>query len=320
MDIIITDKQFDKLVPQEHIDFVKAWKQKTGKYPTWQVLKNSGEKVGDTLPTHPKSTIGTKAYVDNYMGKFLNGIVAKLSNESGESFTKVKGAKNYPTPDGKYMLRSELEASTYNIFWLEGLADELEVESKKLKTLCAGKEPDFVWEKRKIIIEIAGWKGPEYEEKLRNAEECFKNLGYTTFIIWDKDFYTGDRYVKYYKYLCSLMGFEPKEEVIKNPWKFLSVKELDRNEIQKFIDDNITKMPYSDLLYKKLTRYINQLYGMTLKEYKKAKGILFKTTSVDYTTIRKFKEDNPEMLAPQIAKHFGLDKKTVYRALTGKRY
>lgn len=315
MDIIITDKQFDKLVPQEHVEFVKAWKERTGSYPRFRVLQQSGEKVGNTLPTHPLSNITTKTYVDRYLGKFLSGIISRLSAETGETIEKKFGSKNYSTLDGKYLLRSELEALTYNILWLHGVADEIEVDSRKLKKTCGGKEPDFIWEKRKIIIEVAGWKGDDYEQKLKNAEECFNNLGYKTYIIWDKDFSIVNRYVKYYKYLCELFGFTPKPEVIKEPYKFLSATQVTKDDKQKFIDDNIGKIPYSSGLYRRLSQYINQLHGETVAEYKLKRGLPFYKGSVGSAEIRKFKEENPNLTYLEIAKRLGVSKNTVGRAI-----
>jgi hypothetical protein len=316
MDIIITDKQFDKLVPREHIEFVKAWKKRTGSFPRFRVLQQSGEKVKDTLPTHPLGEISTKTYVDRYLGKFLNGIISKLSIDSGETLDRKRGSKNYPTADGKLLLRSELEVMTYNIFWLHGVSDKIDVDSRKFKKVCAGKEPDFVWEEKKIIIEIAGMTDEGYKEDLKNAEECFNNLGYKTYIIWDDQFRI-NRYVKFYNYLCKLLGFTPMEEVLKNPLKFLLSGELTKEQKQKFIDDNIDKIPYSSNLYQKLSRYINQLHGETIGKYKLKRGLKYYEGSVGSSEIKKFKEENPTLSYPEIAKRLGVSKNTVGRAIRG---
>ena len=325
MNIIITDKQLNQLIFEEkfenvnyedHVKFIDAWKEKFKEYPNFRQLQQSGLKVGDILPSHPKSDITTKTYVDNYLKKDLSKIKAKYMSDSGDPVEQKYGEKNLPTLDGKHLLRSELEVLTYNTFFIHGVADEIEVDSRKLKSQCTGKEPDFIWENRKIIIEIAGWKGDSYEQKLKSAEECFNSLGYKTYVIWDKNFNI-NRYVKFYKFLCELLGFTPKQEVINDPFKFLPVTKLTTVEKQKIIDDNIDKMPYSSNLYQKLSRYINQLHGETIGEYKLKRGLKYYEGSVGSSEIKKFKEENPTLSYPEIAKRLGVSKNTVGRAIRG---
>lgn len=325
MNIIVTKTQFNRIILEDrnenvdiedHIEFVKAWKEKFKSYPEFRKLQRSGLKVGDILPSHPKSGITTKTYVDNYLKKDLSKIIATLSADSGDPVEQEYGKKNLPTLDGKHLLRSELEVLTYNTFFIHGVADEIEVDSRRLKLECAGKEPDFIWENRKIIIEIAGWKGDSYEQKLKDAEECFNSLGYKTYIIWDKNFNI-NRYVKFYKFLCDLLGFTPKEDVINDPFKFLPVTKLTTDEKQKFIDDNIGKIPYSSNLYRKLSKYINQIHGETIADYKLKRGLPFYKASVGSSEIRKFKEENPNLSYPEIAKRLGVSKNTVGRAIRG---
>lgn len=325
MNIIITDKQLNQLIFEEkfenvkykdHVEFIKAWLEMYKEYPTFRQLQQSGKKVGDILPSHPKSDITTKTYVDNYLKTDLDKIKAKLISDSGDPVEQKYGEKNLPTLDGKHLLRSELEVFTYNTFFIHGVADEIEVDSRKLKSQCAGKEPDFIWENRKIIIEIAGWKGDSYAQKLKAAEECFNSLGYKTYVIWDKEFII-NRYVKFYKFLCDLLGFIPKQEVIDNPFKFLPVKKLTTDEKQKIIDDNIGKIPYSSNLYRKLSKYINQLHGETIAEYKLKRGLPYYEGSVGSSVIQKFREENPTLSYPEIAKRLGVSKNTVGRAIRG---
>jgi hypothetical protein len=325
MNIIITDKQLNQLIFEEkfenvnyddHVKFIDAWKEKFKEYPEFRKLQRSGLKVGDILPSHPKSDITTKTYVDNYLKKDLSKIIAIRTADSGDPVEQEYGKKILPTLDGKYLLRSELEVLTYNTFFIHGVADEIEVDSRKLKLECAGKEPDFIWENRKIIIEIAGWKGDSYEQKLKAAEECFNSLGYKTYVIWDKNFNI-NRYAKFYKFLCELLGFTPKQEVINNPFKFLPIIKLTPEKKQIYIDDNIGNIPYSSNLYRTLSKYINQLHGETIAEYKLKRGLPFYKGSVGSTEIKKFKEENPTLSYPEIAKRLGVSKNTVGRAIRG---
>lgn len=317
MEIILTKSQVDSLIPQEHEDFVIAWKNKNNSYPRFRQLQQSGQRVSDTLPTHPKSNMTTKEYVDKHLGKFLKLIVAKLANQYGETLEKKRGTKSFVSKDAKQLLRSELEVLTYNIFVLEGVENEIEVDSKRFKDSCGGKEPDFVWENRKIIIEVAGMESDEYKNKLQDAEKCFENLGYTVYVIDARKFEKQGKYVSYYKYLCDLLGFEPKQEVINEPYKYLGYTELSREEKQKYIDDNINAFPVTPTQRYKLNKYINQLYGIGKKEYKRRLGMKRYSSSVDKEEIKKFKSQNPMMSNQEIANHFGISKNTVQQATTG---
>lgn len=117
MKIILTPNQVENLIPQEDEDFVIPWRNKNGSFPGFRQLQQSGQRVGSTLSTHSKSNTTTKEYVDKHLGKFLNLIVGKLSNEMGISLSdRKRGTRKYVSKDAKKILRSELEILTYNIF------------------------------------------------------------------------------------------------------------------------------------------------------------------------------------------------------------
>lgn len=327
MSIIISQKQLDKindLFPSEDIDFVKAWKKKTGHYPKFRELQQSGKKindlfiptkVGEIITTHSKKNITTKTYVDRHLGKILKYIVGKLKLDSGEPFKKGSRAeKKYVSSGAKEVLRSELEVLTYNIFVLENVSDEIEVDSKRFKKSCGGKEPDFVWENKKIIIEIAGMEGDEYIKKLKVAKQCFQNLGYTVYVIDARPFEKQGKYVEYYTYICDLLGFKPKDEVINSPYKYLGYNEVNRAHMQKYIDNNIDKIPYDATQRYNLNKYINQIYGYGVKEYKRRNELKRFRHSVNKNEIRKYKSENPTLSNQEIAIHFGVSKNTVQQA------
>jgi len=317
MDIIITNEQLDKLIPSEDIEFVKKYREQTGHYPKFKELQNNPAKVGNYIPTHSKKDIGLKRYVDKYLGKYLNYINSKLSSKSGESFEKGPvGSRNYITIDERHVLRSELEALTYNIFILENLQDEIEVDSKKFQKSC-NKIPDFVWENKKIIIEVAGREDEEYKNKLEKGEDCFKQLGYKVYVINARPFEKQGKYVNYYLYLCKLLGFKPKQEVIESPYKYLGYKDVDREFRQKYIDNNINKLPLNSTQQYTLNKYLNQLYGYGVKEYKRKNEMKRFRLSADKKEIKNFKMKNPSLSNEEIANHFGVSKNTVQTITTG---
>jgi very-short-patch-repair endonuclease len=317
MNIIITNEQLDKLIPLEDIEFVKKYKEQTGHYPKFRELQNNPAKVGDYIPTHSKKNIGLKRYVDKYLGKYLNYINSNLASKSEESFEKGPvGSRNYISIDGKHVLRSELEALTYNIFVLENLQDEIEVDSKIFLKSC-NKIPDFVWENKKIIIEVAGREDEGYKNKLEDAEDCFKKMGYKVYVINARAFEKQGKYVNYYLYLCDLLGFEPKQEVIESPYKYLGYKDVDRKFRQKYIDNNINKLPLNFTQQYTLNKYLNQLYGYGIKEYKKRNDMKRFRNSPDKKEIQQFKTEHPNLSNKEIADYFGVSKNTVQRITFG---
>lgn len=318
MRYIITEEQLDRLIPPEDIDFVKQYKKEMNRYPNWRGLQQMDLRVGDIMPNHSKKDLKVRTFMDNYLKKNLSSIVSKLSFESDEAIERGPlGSRNYVTIDGKKALRSELEALTYNIFALENLTNEIEIDSKRFKKDCGGKEPDFVWEKKKIIIEVAGMEDEEYKNKLEIAEDCFKRLKYTVYVINARPFEKQGKYVEYYSYVCKLLGFKPNQDVIESPYKYLGYKEVDREFRQNYIDDNINKLPLDRTQSYTLNKYINQLYGYGIKEYKIKNNLSRFRHSVDKNEIRKYKAKNPTMSNTEIANHFGVHKNTIQIATVG---
>jgi transposase len=131
------------------------------------------------------------------------------------SYHSKAGSKKYTSRDGKYLFRSRHEALAYNIFDKEGILDQIESETYRFKKTCR-KIPDFVWESKKIIIEIAGVneslrKG--YWENLETAKPCLEKQGYTVYIIDTRDRSPYRNYIRFYNHLCKLLGFTPKPEI-----------------------------------------------------------------------------------------------------------
>jgi very-short-patch-repair endonuclease len=319
---IVTDNQMDrlfpnKLVPEEDIEFVRRYKQEKNHYPRFRDLQQSSERVGDIYPEHSKKDIKLKTYVDLYLGKFRKNIISKLSKESGDNYVESKrGKKMYVTMDGKTILRSVLESLTYSVFLLEGVIDEIEIDTKKFSKICH-KEPDFLWERKKLIIEVAGMEGEDYHKKLEMGSKCLENLGYKVIVIDARKFEKSNKYLEYYLHLCNLLGFKPRQEVIESPYKFLGYADITKQMIQKYIDDNINDLPLTRKQDDTLSKYLNQLYGYGIKEYKKRMGLTRFRHSVKKDEIINFKSKNPKMSNKEIADYFNVGKNTVQTATKG---
>ena len=321
MKIVLNQTQIDNLIKPEDIEFVKKFKEKFNHYPKFRELQSLNDTVGSIMPDHPLSELKTKTYVDKHLKGLLKFIVAKVKNELNEPLDDIKvGSRNYVTLDKKHILRSELEALTYNIFYLEGLSDEIEVDSKKFKKTC-GKEPDFVWEDKKIVIEVAGLEDENYKEKLQTGSECIEKQGYKVYIVDSRPFEKQGKYLDYYLYMCKLLGFEPKKEVIESPLIYLGWSEPDRKFKQDYIDNKINKLSYSPAETYTLNKYLNQLYGYGVKEYKMRKGLKRFKSSPDRQEVLNFKKNNPNLSNQEIAQKFGISKNTVQlytRGMQGK--
>ena len=218
---------FELDIPKEHLDFVDAFIEKNNKFPEFRELQYNfpNTLVGEFVPEHPKKDIKLKTYVEKYLGKYLNPIRSQVSKDLDISPKKPKrGTKYIASIDGKQFFRSQLEALTYNTFFLEGLANEIEVDSNRFLKTC-NKVPDFIWEKKKLIIEIAGMDSEEYHRKLESARKCFGDLGYKVLIINSRQFEKGLKFVSFYKHLCDLLGFEPKQEVLDSPYQYLGYRD-----------------------------------------------------------------------------------------------
>jgi ribosome-binding protein aMBF1 (putative translation factor) len=144
-----------------------------------------------------------------------------------------------------------------------------------------------------------------------------EKLGYKVIIINAREFEKQSKYVNYYKHLCELLGFELRKNVIEEPYKYLGYTEIDRNFKQKYIDENINKLPLTRKEHYYLNKYINQLYGFGLKEYKEKNLMKRFRHSVDKKEIIKYKTENPTISNSEIAKHFGVSKNTIQQATVG---
>lgn len=318
MDIIVTDDQMDRIIPKEDFEFVRRYRQIKKSYPSYRDLQQSEERVGDIYPEHSKRGIKLRTYVDDYLGKFLEYINIKLASETGDEYVgkKGRGKKVLLTRDEKQTLRSKLEILTYNVFEFEGVIDEIETDTRKFLKQCH-KQPDFLWENRKLIIEVAGMEGDDYHQKLDSGSECLRNLGYDVIVIDARSFEKKGKFVEYYKFLCEKLKFKVRQDVLNNFATFMGHKHLTREWMQKYIDNNINSQPLTRGQEWRLTQYLDQLYGVGIKEYKKQRGLPRFKKSIPINTIRDFKSKNPNMSNNQIALHFGIHKNTVQTATKG---
>jgi DNA-binding CsgD family transcriptional regulator len=171
------------------------------------------------------------------------------------------GYKRYRSLDKKHRFRSQHEVLAYNIFDKEGIVDQIESEAYRFKKTC-NKIPDFVWESKKIIIEVAGMddkgfykSGPTYTQKLKKAKKCFEKQGYTVYIIDTRQNSIYYNYVKFYEHLGDLLGFTLKPEIKDDIFSYIGdpIDIIKRNQkiIQyykhnkQYIKDN--KITYQDI-------------------------------------------------------------------------
>jgi DNA-binding CsgD family transcriptional regulator len=173
------------------------------------------------------------------------------------SFRSKTGSKKYKSLDKKQKFKSRHEALAYNIFDKEGVLDQIESEAYRFRKTC-NKVPDFVWENKKIIIEIAGMNdslAPNYWKKLLTAKPCLEKQGYTVYII---DTRTGSiyyNYIKFYKYLCKLLGFTPKAEIIDDIYPYVGdrIDLIKRNQdIIKYYKDNEEAIKNKKITYQQI--------------------------------------------------------------------
>jgi hypothetical protein len=317
MKVIVTQEQLERVIPQEDIEFVKKYREKYGNYPSFRGLQQGNATVGEIHPTHTKKDLKWKTYVDG-LGKLFTPIVMMVSKEKGEELADIKkGGKRLQSLDKKHLFVSKLEAFTYNIFLLENIAGEMELEPKKFLSTC-NKIPDFLWEKKKMVIEVAGMESEKYINKLEDAKKCFSDLGYKVITLDARKFERANKFIEYYLYVCNIFGFEPKKEVLEAPYKYLGFTQLQRQDLQKYIDDNINK--YNELDRKgqyTLNKYVQELHGMNVRQYKNKMGVPRYSTSVSKQKIIDYKKENPQMSNQEIANHFGVSKNTVWSATSG---
>jgi hypothetical protein len=314
---IVTPEQVERVVQQEDIEFVKKYREIYGNYPTYRGLQFGNHTVGEVHPEHPMRDLKWATYVGK-LGKLFTPIVMLASKEKDEELADFKNRGNrYKSLDNKHLFQSKLAAFTYNIFLLEDVAQEMELESRKFLSTC-GKIPDFIWGNKKLVIEVAGMESENYLSKLESAKTCFSNLGYKVVILDSRLFEKANKFVDYYLYVCKTFGFEPKKEVLESPYKYLGFTQLMKKDLQKYIDDNIGR--YNELDRKgqyNLNKYIQQLYGINVRQYKNKMGIKRYVKSKSKQHIIDFKKENPQMSNQEIANHFGVSKNTIQTATSG---
>jgi hypothetical protein len=322
---IIDEKQIETALMafnSDDVEFVKKYKEKIGSYPTFRKLQEDPSTVGQIYPEHPKANIKLKTYVDIYLRKNLGSIVALISTKEGDLIPKKRTGKGWTsektmkTLDSKHLLRSELEVLAYNIFYINGVADEISVDDYSFMETC-GKIPDFYWKKKNLVIEIAGLEDENYKQKINDAIPCFESLGIKPIIIWSRKYYKTQKYREFYLDFCKLMNFPINKKVLDNPYEEIGPQNLDKKYMQKFIDDNVRNYNKTTTDVYKLNKYIQHLYGIGLKEYQKKLNIprYEKRGSRKYDII-KYKKENPHLSNSQIGNFFNLSKSQIQRILT----
>jgi predicted transcriptional regulator len=226
------------------------------------------------------------------------------------SFHSKAGSKKYKSLDGKQNFRSRHEALAYNIFDNEGVLDQIESEAYRFLETCS-KIPDFVWENKKIIIEIAGINEslrPGYWKKLEDAKPCLKKQGYTVYIIDTRDRSPYKNYIKFYNYLCKLLGFTPKPEIIDDIYSYVGdpIDLIKRNqEIIQYKKDNPEAGPTE------IAKNLNVTYNTVKKILHNANLTIPKSQTLAKIQSRnqeiiQYKKNNPEAGPTEIAKKFNL--------------
>lgn len=317
MNVIVSQDQMERVIPKEDIEFVKKYRDMYGNYPTFRGLQKGDHTVGEVYPEHPMRNLKWATYVGK-LGTLFTPTLMLASKEKDEELADFKNRGNrLKSSDDKYLFQSLLAAFTYNIFVLENVAQEMELESRRFLSIC-GKIPDFIWENKKLVIEVAGMESEKYINKLEDAKTCFSNLGYKVVILDARLFEKANKFVDYYLYVCKTFGFEPKKEVLESPYKYLGFTQLKKKDLQKYIDDNIGR--YSELDRKgqyNLNKYIQLLHGMDVRQYKNNMGLPRYSTSVSKQKIIDYKKENPKMSNQEIADYFGVSKNTIQGATSG---
>jgi len=317
MNVIVSQDQIERVIPNEDIEFVRKYREMYGNYPTFRGLQQGKHTVGEVHPNHSKKDLKWKTYVDG-LGKLFSLIVMIVSKGKGEELADIKKTgKRLQSLDKKHLFVSKLEAFTYNIFLLENVAQEMELEPKKFLRTC-NKIPDFLWENKKLVIEVAGMESEKYINKLEDAKKCFSDLGYNVITLDARKFERANKFIEYYLYVCNIFGFKPKKEVLGSPYKYLGFTQLQRQDLQKYIDDNINK--YNELDRKgqyTLNKYVQELHGMNVRQYKNKIGLPRYSNSVSKQKIIDYKKENPTMSNQEIADYFGVSKNTIQGATSG---
>lgn len=295
MKIIITEQQYKSLIENttdympcgrggnmqihpEDIEFFIKFYEKYGFLPYPKEMERLGSvvKIGDIYPDHPMSHLTTKSY---YLCK--SKVFKQIGNDVSEQLGLIlsdtkRGSKRYITNDGKYELRSIYEVIFYNIFMLNGESENLEVDSKKFYGECGEiqKEVDFIY-KDETVIEIAGMTTPEYFDKINSAMRCIESLGYNTMVYNTRSLTRTSSYYDFYKKVCEDFNFPIDESINSNIELLIGHNNLNKETMKKFIDDNIgiVTQNTNPKKYYQLKMYVKKLYGMSVSQYRKEKGI-----------------------------------------------
>jgi DNA-binding CsgD family transcriptional regulator len=230
------------------------------------------------------------------------------------SFHSKAGSKKYKSLDRKYTFKSRHEVLAYNIFDKEGVLDQIKPEDRQFQKTCH-KVPDFVWESKKIIIEIAGINEtlrPNYWKNLLAAKPCLEKLGYTVYIIDTRQRSIYYNYIKFYEHLCNLLGFTPKPEIKNDIYSYVgtSIDLVKRNqEIIQYRKDN-PKATYKEIADKfdtgiKTVENIISQSGLTTLTQRLARN----------QEVIQYKNNNMNATSREIANKFNMDIEAIYRIL-----
>lgn len=320
MKIIITESQYNFLLESEQINldnlkFFEKYYEKHQKVPKYKELETlSNEKVGDYLPKHPKADVNLKTFVNNYVPD-LNLIRTFL-----EKKYDILSTGTYVSVDGKYRFKSLFENIFYNIFAQYGLSNELKYESRDFFKICR-KIPDFLWENKKIVIEIGGMEKQEYWEKLSNAKQCFEQKGYDPIIINARDDQKNHRYLKFYENICELFGFPIKEDILNDPQKIINRRNIDKNFMQDYIDKHISRFDRKRGETDMLTKFLKHLGFDGVNDYKRKKGLTRFKNSVSLDDVVELVKSGMKYndIANQLGiSRSGLDEKIAHAKEIGK--
>jgi hypothetical protein len=303
----------------EDIEFLRRYKENRGFFPTYRDLQQDNRYVKEIYPEHTKSNIKLKTFVEFYLKNF-NTLKSLLSNKERLTLKKFTGKgpaeKQLLSKDFKQVFRSELEVVAYNIFVVHNLTDQIIVEDTSFLKTC-NKIPDFYWPNKKIVIEIAGRKEFDYLKKLQDAQVCFKKMGLTPIIIYTRSYEKSSKYKEFYIDFCNLVGLKPKPEIIENPYKFLGKQSLNLQYMLNYIEQNVGKYDKNSNTTRLLNKYLQQLYGISLRDYQKQLNLpRYKERGSKKDEIIKYKQENPHLSNKQIADKFNLSKSQIQRILT----
>ena len=218
--------------------------------------------------------------------------------------------QTYKTLDGKYILKSRHETLAYNIFDKEGILDQIKPQDRQFLKTC-NKIPDFIWENKKIIIEVAGVNEtlrPDYWSKLEAAKPCLEKQGYTVYIIDTRDSSPYKNYIKFYDYLCKILGFTPKSEIKDDIYSYVGdpIDLVKRNqEIIQYKKDNPEAGPTE------IEKNLNIPYNTVKKILRNADLTIPKSQTLAKIQARnqeiiQYKNNNKKISNLEIAKKFNL--------------